>query len=127
MTRGIRGATTVSHNQEKEIITATKALLEEIVEKNNVNPESVSHVFISATEDIDACFPAKSMRELSGWTHVPVMCMKEMDVQAALNKCIRVMMVVQTENKQQDINHVFHNEAIKLRPDLIAQKGESTI
>lgn len=127
MTRGIRGATTVDNNKEEEIITVTKALLEEMVEKNSVNPESVSHVFISATEDIDACFPAKAMRELSGWTHVPVMCMREMNVQAALKKCIRVMMVVQTENKQQDMNHIFHNEAIKLRPDLVAQKGESSI
>lgn len=127
MTRGIRGATTVNNNQEVEIITVTKILLEEIIAENNVTPELVSHVFISATEDIDACFPAKAMRELSGWTHVPVMCMREMEVQNALKKCIRVMMVVQTVNKQHDIIHVFHNEAIKLRPDLVAKKGESTI
>lgn len=126
MTRGIRGATTLTVNQENEIIAVTKALLEEMVEKNNVKAESVSHVFISATEDIDACFPAKAMRELPGWTHVPVMCMREMDVQNGLEKCVRVMMVIQTEKKQQEMIHIFHNEAITLRPDLV-KKGESSI
>lgn len=125
MTRGIRGATTADDNNEKDVLAVTKFLLEEMIVKNNVIPESVSHVFISATKDIDACFPAKAMREIQGWTHVPVMCMREMDVQNALAKCIRVMMVTSTDKKQQEIIHIFHNEAIKLRPDLIAEKGGS--
>lgn len=126
MTRGIRGATTVVANQETEIIAVTKTLLKEMIEKNDVKAEDVSHVFISATKDIDACFPAKAMRELPGWTHVPVMCMREMDVNNALKKCIRVMMVIQTEKKQREMVHVFHNEAITLRPDLVTEKGESS-
>lgn len=124
MTRGIRGATTVTHNNEHEMLENTKKLIEEMIQKNNVDSESVSHVFISVTSDLDAVFPAKSLREFPGWKYVPVMCMREIDVPGSLAKCIRIMMVVDTEKSQQDIHHVFQNEAIKLRPDLIEEKGE---
>ena len=119
MIRGIRGATTVSENDEEQIITATKTLIEEMVNKNNVHAQDISHVLISVTDDINAGFPARSLRQFDGWTYVPVMCMKEIDVPGSLSLCIRVMMVAQTDREQQDINHIYHNEAIKLRPDLI--------
>lgn len=127
MTRGIRGATTVSTNSEKEIVSSTKKLFQEMIKKNEVEPESVSHVFVSATRDINDCFPAKALREIEHWKHVPIMCMQEIDVLNGLKKCIRVMMVVQTDKKQKEIIHIFQNEAIKLRPDLLVEKGESTL
>lgn len=124
MTRGIRGATTVTENNEALILETTKLLIEEMIEKNNVEPQMVSHVFISVTKDLNAGFPAKSLRQISGWSHVPVMCMKEIDVPNSLTKCVRIMMVVQTNEGQQDIKHVFQNEAVQLRPDLIKKAGE---
>ncbi|GAB3802414.1 chorismate mutase [Virgibacillus kimchii] len=122
MTRGVRGATTVDRNDEEQIIAETRKVVEEMISKNEIKPESISHVFISATKDIDAVFPAKALRELPGFTYVPVMCMSEMDVPGALPFCIRIMMVVNTEKEQTKIHHVFHNEAVKLRPDLTQEK-----
>lgn len=119
MIRGIRGATTVTENEEEQIITTTKTLIEEMVTKNNIHPQDISHVLISVTDDINAGFPAKSLRQFDGWTFVPVMCMKEINVPGSLELCIRVMMVAQTDSEQKEIKHVYHNEAIKLRPDLI--------
>ncbi|WP_249871865.1 chorismate mutase [Oceanobacillus saliphilus] len=124
MTRGIRGATTVSENIEAQMIENTKNLIEEMVEKNNIKPHDISHVFISVTKDLNAGFPARALRKFEGWTHVPVMCMAEIEVPGSLPKCIRVMMVVNTEENQSNIQHVFHHEAIKLRPDLVNNKGE---
>lgn len=124
MTRGIRGATTVPANEGNQIIANTKKLLEEMIEKNKIAAEDVSHVFISVTKDLNATFPAKSLREIPGWTYVPVMCMAEIEVPGSLSACIRIMMVVNTTEEQKDIHHVFHNEAIKLRPDLVKQRGE---
>lgn len=118
MTRGLRGATTVKKNEAEEIISTTKQLIDEMVSANNVSPDDISHVFISVTKDIDAVFPARALREFSGWTHVPVMCMKEIDVPNSLEKCIRVMMVIRTNKKPTEMNHIFQNEAIQLRPDL---------
>jgi|SRR5690625_5047242 len=124
MTRGIRGATTIDENNEDHILATTKTLIEDMIIQNNVKAEAVSHVFISVTKDIDACFPAKCLREIPGWTHVPVMCMQEISVPNSLEKCIRVMMVVNTLVPQQEVHHIFHNQAIKLRPDLIKKTGE---
>ena len=119
MIRGIRGATTVLHNEEEEMLKNAKELAQEIVLKNNVQPENISHVFLSVTNDLNATFPAKSLRELPGWSYVPVMCMSEIDVPDGLEKCIRIMMVVNTKQEQEDIKHIFLNEAVKLRPDLV--------
>lgn len=119
MIRGVRGATTVTGNNEAQMLTNTKALIEDMVAKNDIVVETVSHVFISVTKDLNACFPAKSLRQIPNWTHVPVMCMTEIDVPDSLAHCIRVMMAINTTAEQDKIQHVFHNEAIKLRPDLM--------
>lgn len=122
--RGLRGATTVQENDAELMVHHTKVLLEEMIEKNDVKPTDVSHVFVSVTKDLNATFPSKALREFPGWTYVPVMNMAEIDVPNSLPSCIRIMMVVNTDRKQEDIHHVFHNEAVKLRPDLINKKGE---
>ena len=124
LSRGIRGATTVATNTEADIIQQTKLALAEMIEKNQVLPEDVSHVFISVTNDLTATFPAKALREFPGWTFVPVMCMAEINVENSLQSCIRIMMVVNTRLEQEKIHHVFHNEAKKLRPDLVETRGE---
>lgn len=119
MTRGVRGATTVARNEAESILKNTRLLVDEMIDQNNISPESVSHVFISVTNDINAGFPAKAVREIPGWSFVPVMCMKEIEVPNSLEKCIRIMMVVRTDKNQEEINHVFQNEAVQLRPDLV--------
>lgn len=123
MTRGIRGATTVVEDKEMQILQHTKDLLQEMIELNNVKSNDVSHVFVSVTKDLQATFPAKALRTLGDeWKFVPIMCMQEIDVPGGLPKCIRVMMVTRTEIRQQDIKHVFHHEAKKLRPDLFERR-----
>ncbi len=121
MIRGIRGATTVKQNTEEEITLETRKVVRSMVEANSVKPEDVSHIFFSTTSDLNASFPAKAIREIKGWTFVPVMCMQEIDVPNSLNMCIRVMMVINTTEQQKEIEHIFHNEAVKLRPDLIEE------
>lgn len=118
MIRGIRGATTVSDNIEREILSATEELASELIKSNQIFPESVASVFISTTEDINAAFPAKVLRQFEGWKYVPVMCMREISVPNSLKLCIRIMMHVNTEKRQEEINHVYLREAVSLRPDL---------
>lgn len=86
--------------------------------KNQVDPERVVQILISATQDIHSVFPAKALRQFEGWTYVPVTCMQELDIDGGLKKCIRVLMTVQTDVKQEDIQHVYLEEAVTLRPDL---------
>jgi len=117
--RGVRGAITINENTESEILQATDRLLRKMIQENEIMPEQVASVFISVTDDITNAFPAKAMRTIEGWSYVPVMCMKEITVDSALQKCIRIMMHINTAKSQQEINHIYLEEAVSLRPDLI--------
>jgi chorismate mutase len=118
MIRGVRGAITVNQNDEGEIVSAAEKLLREAISANNIIPNDVASIFMSSTDDVDAAFPAKALRNIDGWTYVPVMCMKELAVPGSLRKCIRVMIHVNTETPQEDINHIYLEGAAGLRPDL---------
>jgi len=118
MIRGIRGATTISEDSAQQILEETEKLVLTMVKENNIEPEDVASVVVSTTTDITAAFPAKAVRSIPEWNFVPVMCTHEMNVPGAIGLCIRVMMHVNTEISQRDIQHVYLNEAMKLRPDL---------
>jgi chorismate mutase len=117
--RGIRGAITVSNNTEEEIVPAAERLLREVIRENNLSPDSVASVLISVTEDINAAFPAKSLRLIDGWVYVPVMCMQEIPVPGSLPMCIRAMFHVNTDTSQDQIKHIYLGGAEVLRPDLL--------
>jgi chorismate mutase len=114
----MRGAITVNRNTEEDIITATEELLAKLIEENDIQPDLVASAFISTTEDINAAFPAKVLRNLEGWTYVPVMCMQEMPVPNSLKMCVRIMMHVDTTKSQEEIKHIYLKGAKILRPDL---------
>jgi chorismate mutase len=121
--RGIRGATTVTKNEEAEILRETVILLREIVERNDVIAENISNVWITMTNDLDATFPARAIREIEGWEMVPLMCSTEIPVKGSLPMCIRLMVQINTDKSQREIRHVYLNEAQKLRPDLSESKS----
>lgn len=116
--RAIRGATTVEKNSVEDIMHETKKLLMEIVQANNINKDDIISVIFSATKDINAAFPATAAREM-GWTDIPLMCTNEMDVPGSLEKCIRVMMHINTDKLNSQLKHIYLKEARKLRPDLV--------
>lgn len=121
--RGIRGAITVEHNEETEILDATIQLLNEIVLHNDVLPGDIASVFVTVTADLDAAFPARAIRQMQGWELVPLMCSLEISVPNGLPRCIRLMVLINTNKDQADIQHIYLNEAKKLRPDLVQTKA----
>lgn len=118
MIRGVRGATTVTQDEEQEVLEATEQLVLEMAEANRFLPEEIASVIVSTTVDVSSAFPAKAIRSIEGWKYVPVMCTHEIDVPGAMPKCIRVLMNVNTSIPQKDIRHIYQKEAVKLRPDL---------
>ncbi|PTX59907.1 chorismate mutase [Melghirimyces profundicolus] len=120
--RGIRGATTVSANEEQSVLDATRELLEAIVAKNRIQPDDIASVFITMSPDLNATFPARAIRAMTGWEAVPLMCASEIDVPGALSRCIRLMVLVNTDRTPSEIRHVYLGKARRLRPDL-AEKG----
>ncbi|WP_335869715.1 chorismate mutase [Bacillus sp. 2205SS5-2] len=118
MIRGIRGAITVEEDQATSVLEATSALLTRMIESNNLLADDVASVFISVTKDLNSTFPAKALRTLPGWSFVPVMCMQEVPVLGSIEKCIRVMIHVNSLSNQADIVHIYLKRAVELRPDL---------
>lgn len=116
--RGVRGATTVSEDEQQAVLAATEQLVQSMAMENNLKAEDIVSVLISTTIDVQSAFPAKAVRTIEGWTYVPVMCMHEMDVAGGMPLCIRVLMHVNTDVAQQDIVHIYQNDAVQLRPDL---------
>lgn len=118
MVRGIRGATTVEHNNAVEIREATQELLQMILSENQLCTEEVVSAIFTVTSDINADFPASSAREI-GWTLVPLLCATEILVPGALPRCIRVLLHVNTTRCQTEIRHIFLRDAVILRKDLV--------
>ena len=118
--RGIRGATTVAHNDEQEILGATEELLQKMSSDNNLDTELIAAVVFSVTEDLNAAFPAAAARQL-GWNTVPLFCTTEIPVPSGLPLCIRILILYNTDKNQKDIKHAYLNNAKKLRPDLNKQ------
>ena len=120
--RGIRGATSVDVNDAEPIIAATRELLERIVAANGLATEDVASVILTATSDLDAAYPARAAREM-GWVHVPLLCMQEMAVVGSVPRCIRVLVLWNTDRPAGQIRHVYLRRARALRPDLV-EEGE---
>jgi chorismate mutase len=121
MVRGIRGATTVKHNDSSEILQATRELLEIIVSKNDIKPDDIISVLITVSPQLNATFPASAIRDNEDWKYVPLMCALEIPVPGALENCIRLLVHVNSDRSQKEIEHVYLHGAKSLRPDLAIQ------
>lgn len=94
ISKGIRGAITVEENSPESIGAATIKLLTEMVKKNNIEIDTISHAIFTLTNDLNADFPAKYARVNLKWKNVPMMCFNELDVPNSLQKCLRVLIVI---------------------------------
>ena len=118
MIRGVRGATTVARNEASEIAERTKELLRLLVDANGMRPEDIASALFTATEDLDAQFPAVAARDLAEWKDVALLCAREIPVPGSLGHCIRVLVLWNTDLPQAQVRHVFLRGARRLRPEL---------
>jgi len=93
--RGIRGATVAEANTGEAIHGATTELLEILIERNGIEERDVAAAFFTMTPDLDAVFPAAAARRL-GWNSTALMGAVETAVPGSLNRCIRVLILVNT-------------------------------
>jgi chorismate mutase len=115
--RGIRGAITVSANNNKDILAAAKELLTEITKANKIEIKDIAAIIFTTTPDLNAEFPAVATRELGWPSNLALLCGHEMSVPNALPHCLRVLMLVNTEKGAEEIRHVYLGEAKKLKDD----------
>ena len=114
--RGIRGATTVARNDRTLILQATEEMLRMLVKLNDLRSEDLASAFFSMTTDLDAEFPAVAARKI-GFSSVPLLCAREVDVPGSLPRVIRVLMHYYADEAH-EARHVYLGEARSLRLDL---------
>lgn len=115
--RAVRGATTVAEDTKDGILVATAELLEEMIARNELARDDLVSIVFTATPDLHSVFPAEAARGL-GISDVPLLCARELDVEGAMPRCIRVLMHAYTERDLQTVRHVYLGDAKKLRSDL---------
>ncbi|MDD5093870.1 MAG: chorismate mutase [Dehalococcoidia bacterium] len=112
--RGIRGATTAQNNTREEILHATRELLQNLIEANQIKVEEVAYAYFTTTTDLNAEFPAVAAREI-GWTNTALLCGHEMSVPGSLEKCIRILILYNTEKSAAEMAHIYLKGAENLR------------
>lgn len=117
MLRGVRGATTVDANTPEEILARVTELLSGLAEQNDIQTEDVAAVIFSSTADLTAAFPAKAAREL-GWSEVPLFGTQEIEADDGVERCVRVLLLLNTDKTQKEIRHLYLRGAAVLRRDL---------
>ena len=119
--RGVRGATTVKENNREAILSATRELLTQMIEANDIQPDDVASVIFTTTADLTSEYPALAARQL-GWQDVALLCAQEIGVPNSINHCIRILLHWNTEKLASEIRHIYINDAVNLRPDRAEQK-----
>lgn len=116
--RGIRGAITVEKNDSTEICNAVQEMLKEIMSKNELATSDIGAAIFSATNDINAIFPAAAARKMEGWDLVPLFDAQQLEIEGSITKCVRVLLLVDTDKPQKEIKHIYLRRAKMLRPDI---------
>src|SRR3954454_17923015 len=117
----LRGATTVDANDAEAILGATESLMLEILERNALRPEDAVSCIFTLTDDLDAEFPAVAARKI-GFSSVPLLGARELDVPGSLPRVIRVLMHYYADEGH-EARQLYLGEARTLRPALVrAQK-----
>lgn len=86
----VRGAVQADANEAAAIDAATTELMEELLERNALEPEAMVSCLFTTTDDLDAEFPAVAARGL-GLDSVPLLCCREIPVPGSMPRVIRAM------------------------------------
>ena len=115
--RAIRGAIQLAANERAAVLEAASELVTEVMSRNRLTTDDVISVLFTATQDIDAEFPALAARKL-GFQDVPLLCAVEMNVPGSMPLVVRLMMHVETEQPRAAVQHVYLRGAMALRLDI---------
>ena len=117
-TLGLRGATTADANTPEAILDATEELLRELAAVNDLAEEDIGAVFFAVTADLTAEFPAKAARLRLGWQQTALIDSCAIPVPGAPESVIRVLLLLNTEKRKEELHYVYLKGARDLRSPL---------
>jgi len=114
--RGVRGATTLDPAPGVADSSCVE-LLERMLESNGASMVDVAAAIFTLDDDLAGENPAAAARA-AGWELVPLLMVREHGADDRVPRCLRVLLLVNTDVLQADIRHVYLRGAEVLRPDL---------
>jgi chorismate mutase len=93
-------------NTAKAIYGATREMLVRLIEMNHIEERNVAAVYFTMTPDLNAGFPAAAARQL-GWNSTALMCGAEIAVPDSLPRCIRVLILFNTDKEPQELVNLY--------------------
>jgi chorismate mutase len=114
----VRGAAQAEANEADAILAATTELMEELLERNQLEAPAIVSCIFTTTEDLDAEFPAVAARRI-GLDTVPLLCSREIPVPGSMERVIRVLMHFYAADGASPA-HVYLGATRGLRSDLDA-------
>jgi chorismate mutase len=115
--RAIRGATQLDADEREHLLERTAELVRAVLDRNGLTSADLISVIFTATADLTSDFPAYAARRI-GITDVPLLCARELDVEGAMPRVVRLLAHVETGLGRADVQHVYLHGARALRTDL---------
>ena len=115
--RAVRGATQLEQDTREHMLDRVAELVTDVMEANGLDVDDFISIIFTATTDLVSEFPAYAARQL-GFTDVPLICTRELEVEGSMPRVVRMMAHVETDLPRADVTHVYLHGAAALRKDL---------
>lgn len=115
--RAVRGATQLEEDRREHLLERVAEMVSGVMEANGLEVDDFISILFTATPDLVSEFPAYAARRL-GFTDVPLVCARELDVAGAMPRVVRMLAHVETDLPKSDVTHVYLHGAANLRRDL---------
>jgi len=120
--RGVRGAILIPDDAGGGR-AAVQELLRALVDANGILLEDLAAALFSLPPELAGLRAAQAAREM-GWDHVPLFELSQPARADDLPRCLRVLLLWNTDRSQGDVRHIYLGEAVRLRPDLVCGEEE---
>ena len=115
--RAVRGATQLETDDRDHMLERVAEMVTDVMASNDLSVDDFISIIFTSTSDLVSEFPAYAARRL-GFSDVPLICTRELDVVGAMPRVVRMMAHIETDLSRSEITHVYLHGAAHLRRDL---------
>lgn len=115
--RAVRGATQLDSDDREEMLARVAEMVTAVMAANSLTEDDFISIIFTATSDLVSEFPAYAARQL-GFTDVPLICTRELEIDGAMPRVVRMMAHIETDLTRAEITHAYLRGAAHLRRDL---------
>ncbi len=115
--RAVRGATQLETDSQEHMLERVAEMVRDVMASNGLAVADFISIVFTATSDLHAEFPAYVARRL-GFDDVPLLCARELDIDGAMPRVVRMLAHIETELPRAQITHTYLHGAAALRRDL---------